>query len=161
MVNSLHAGYILHAFLLSVDFFKLTFSKKSFRDPSECQTVWIQIRPDNTWIQTVCRGYQQTTVATSGERVIKYFMRIMLPVTDNCPAWISRRGRVRNEFMISTKLIWPSWDVNLWPLELQSGMLLCSGALHLLMYLKSTGWCLLRSSVQILQANTLPSITFK
>ena len=42
--------------------------------PSECQTVWIQIRPDILsgliWVQTVCKGYQQTTkVATSGERV--------------------------------------------------------------------------------------------
>ena len=43
--------------------------------PSECQTVWIQIRPPDTlsgliWFQTVCKGYQQATnVATSGERV--------------------------------------------------------------------------------------------
>ena len=42
--------------------------------PSEYQTVWIQIRPNVlsglTWIQTVCKGYQQMTkVATSEERV--------------------------------------------------------------------------------------------
>ena len=42
--------------------------------PSECQTVWIQIRSDVLsgliWIQTVCKGYQQTIrVVTSGERV--------------------------------------------------------------------------------------------
>ena len=34
--------------------------------PSECQTVWIQIRPDTltglVWIQTVCRGYEQMTL---------------------------------------------------------------------------------------------------
>ena len=31
----------------------------------ECQTVWIQIRTDILsvliWVQTVCKGYQQTT----------------------------------------------------------------------------------------------------
>ena len=50
MFNSLHAGYLLlHAFwflLIFFFFFKFTFSKKSFRNPSECHTVWIQIRPD-------------------------------------------------------------------------------------------------------------------
>ena len=33
---------------------------------SECQTVWIQIRPDILsgliWIKTVCKGYEQTTL---------------------------------------------------------------------------------------------------
>ena len=46
-------------------FFKSTFSKISLRIPSECQTVWVQIRPDKTsgliWVQTVCKGYQHTT----------------------------------------------------------------------------------------------------
>ena len=35
--------------------------------PSVCQTAWIQSRPDLlsglTWVQTVCHGYQQTTLA--------------------------------------------------------------------------------------------------
>ena len=40
----------------------------------ECQMVWIQIRTDTMsvliWLQTVCKGYQQTTkVTTSKERV--------------------------------------------------------------------------------------------
>ena len=34
--------------------------------PSECQTVWIQIRPDRTsglvLVQTVCKGFQPTTL---------------------------------------------------------------------------------------------------
>ena len=34
--------------------------------PSECQTVWTLIRPDNSsgliWVQTVGQGYQQTTL---------------------------------------------------------------------------------------------------
>ena len=36
-----------------------------FSLPSGCQTFWIQIRSDILsgliWVQTVCRGYQQTT----------------------------------------------------------------------------------------------------
>ena len=35
-----------------------------FSIPLGCQTVWIQIRPDILsgliWVQTVCKGYQQT-----------------------------------------------------------------------------------------------------
>ena len=34
--------------------------------PSECQKVWIQIKPDILsdliWVQTVCKNYQQTTL---------------------------------------------------------------------------------------------------
>ena len=46
----------------------------SFSIPSECQTVWIQVRPDILsgliWVQTVCKGYQQMTkVATIWQRV--------------------------------------------------------------------------------------------
>ena len=56
-----------HAFLLSAVFF---FQNKLFRKilsgiPSECQTVWIQIRPNILsgliWVQTVCKDYQQMT----------------------------------------------------------------------------------------------------
>ena len=40
--------------------------------PSECQTVWIQIRPDIMsgliWVQTVYKGYQQTRLAGKGLR---------------------------------------------------------------------------------------------
>ena len=40
-----------------------------FSMPSGCQTVWIQIRPDNLsgliWVQTVCKGYQQSTLEKS------------------------------------------------------------------------------------------------
>ena len=48
-------------------FSKSTFSKKNCSGiSSECLTVWIQIRPDNllglVWLQTVCKGYQQTTL---------------------------------------------------------------------------------------------------
>ena len=59
--------------------FFLIFSKKKKISgiPSKYQTFWLQIRPDILlgliWVQTVCKGNQQTTkVATSGERVNMY-----------------------------------------------------------------------------------------
>ena len=40
--------------------------------PSECQTDWIQIRPDILsgliWVQTVCKSYQQTTLVDNNQR---------------------------------------------------------------------------------------------
>ena len=40
--------------------------------PSECQTDWIQIRPDIMsgliWVQSVCKSYQQTTL---GDKALK------------------------------------------------------------------------------------------
>ena len=47
-------------------FSKLTiFKKRNSGVLSECKTVWIQIRADKMsgliWIQTVCKGFQQTT----------------------------------------------------------------------------------------------------
>ena len=54
-------------FLLSADFFSKFSKNISGLIPSEFQTVWIQVRPDMlsglSWVQTVCTGYQQTTLA--------------------------------------------------------------------------------------------------
>ena len=40
---------------------------------TECQTVWFEIRPDILsgliWVQTVCKGYQQT--ARGGNELIE------------------------------------------------------------------------------------------
>ena len=61
MINSAY-WVILHTSLSSADFFIKILSGI----PSECQTVWIQIRPDILsgliWVQTVCKGYQQMTL---------------------------------------------------------------------------------------------------
>ena len=43
--------------------------------PSDCQTVWVQIRPDNLsgliWVQTVCKGFQRTTLVDKYICVVK------------------------------------------------------------------------------------------
>ena len=47
-----------------------------FSIPSGCQTVCIQIRPDILsgliWVQTVCKGYQQTTKVAPSRQKVKY-----------------------------------------------------------------------------------------
>ena len=56
---------IVQAFLSSADFFQNQLFQKILSEiPSECQTVCILIRPNILsgliWVQTVCKGYQQT-----------------------------------------------------------------------------------------------------
>ena len=56
-------------FLSSADFFsKSTFLKKFFQEYHQCQTVWSQIWPNILlgliWVQTVCKGYEQTTLVS-------------------------------------------------------------------------------------------------
>ena len=58
-VNSFVYKLILFAFLSSADFFQNQhFRKLPSGKSSECQTVWIQIRPDILlgliWVQTAC-----------------------------------------------------------------------------------------------------------
>ena len=47
-----------------------------FSMPYGCQTVWIQIRPNILlgliWIQTVCKGYKQTTNGAPSGQKVKY-----------------------------------------------------------------------------------------
>ena len=62
--------FVVNGFCYEINFFKKNLSGI----PSECQTVWVQIRPDVLsgliWVQIVCKGYQQMTkVATSREGV--------------------------------------------------------------------------------------------
>ena len=61
---------ILHASLSSADFFQKQRIRKFLSGiPSECQTVWVQIRPDVLsglfWVQTVCKDYQQTMLVVA------------------------------------------------------------------------------------------------
>ena len=81
---------ILHAFLSSADFFCcFYFSKINFfilsGIPSECRTVWIQIRTDIQsvliWVQTVCKGYQQTTLVGNELTLSDSFRSMYLPIS--------------------------------------------------------------------------------
>ena len=50
-----------------LDFYQNQHIRKLLSEiPSECQTDWIQIRPDVLsgliWVQTVCNGYQQAAL---------------------------------------------------------------------------------------------------
>ena len=63
-------------FFLSSDFFQNQhFGKILSGIPSECQTVWIQIRPGILsgliWLQTVCKAYQQTAKVTASKERVK------------------------------------------------------------------------------------------
>ena len=60
-------GNFAHIFVVCWFFFQnQPFWKIISQIPSECQTYWIQIRPKIEsgliWIQTVCKGYKQTTL---------------------------------------------------------------------------------------------------
>ena len=61
-------------FLSSANFFQNYFFQKILSGTlSEWQTVWIQIRTDILsvliWVQTVCKGYQQTTLVAASKLI--------------------------------------------------------------------------------------------
>ena len=74
-----------HAFLSSADFEKnQLFWKDLSGIPSECQTDWIQIRPNVLsgliWVQTVCKSYQHfTKIVLYDARRLLYFVFIVGP----------------------------------------------------------------------------------
>ena len=65
LFNSLPLGNFSCFFVVCLVFVKSIFSKNSSGISSECQTDWIQIRPNILsgliWVQSVCKGYEQTT----------------------------------------------------------------------------------------------------
>ena len=79
---------MLFKFLLSADFSQNKLFRKTLSGiPSECQTDWIQIRPDILpgliWVQTVCKSYQQATL----EDRVKY-----IPCTRFCFVLVATPG---------------------------------------------------------------------
>ena len=67
---------LLSSAVFCVFFFKIMFFEKILSGlPLQCQTVWIQIRPDKMsgliWVQTVCKGYQQTTKSVTDSKRAK------------------------------------------------------------------------------------------
>ena len=70
----------MHAFSPSADFFQNQLFQKILSGiPSECQTDWIQTRPNILlgliWVQSVCKGYEQTTLV--GKQPTVTCVRIM------------------------------------------------------------------------------------
>ena len=63
-------------------FFKISFFEKFFQECHQCQTVWIQIRPDILsgliWVQTVCRGNQQMTLIDKELNTCHHMSRIRI-----------------------------------------------------------------------------------
>ena len=71
--------------------FKIIFFENNISGvPSECQTIWIQTRPDIlsglVWVQTVCKGYQQTLPA--GKELIKC-------INNTSEMYVQLSGRVK------------------------------------------------------------------
>ena len=57
-------------------FFKVIFFKNIPSGITKYQTVWIQIRPDI--LQTVCKGYQQTSLVGTELKLISLLVSFML-----------------------------------------------------------------------------------
>ena len=81
MLGSLSCFFVVCWFFQNQLFQKVTSGL-----PSECQTVWTQIRPDILsgliWVQTVCKGYQQTTqVGKELKEKLKENIIIWLPIS--------------------------------------------------------------------------------
>ena len=75
------------AFLSSADFFQnQLFQKILLGIASECQTVWILIRPEILsgliWVRTVSKGYQQTKVSSLNWRLLSILQAPITAVED-------------------------------------------------------------------------------
>ena len=75
-LSSLRLGKCFIFFVVCCFFQSQLFLKILSGIPTECQTVWIQIRPDilsgQIWVQTVCKSYQQTTLGVKECRDVVY-----------------------------------------------------------------------------------------
>ena len=94
LLNSLRPWDIFHVILSSADFFQNQLFRKFF----QCQTDWIQIRPDILsgliWAQTVCISYQQTLLIAPAKFFI-FFCRLL----------IFSKNYFRNYIRVSNRLV--------------------------------------------------------
>ena len=84
-INCLLGNFASFFFVVCHFFFQNLFFRKIILGiPLECQAVWIQIRPDVMsglmWVQTVCKGYQQTTL--TGKENIAFFWEVFFGETE-------------------------------------------------------------------------------
>ena len=85
---------------------------------SECQTVWIQIRPDIMsgliWVQTICKGYQQMTLGNKG-LTSTWYAFMLSSATDSCPFCIREHNLLNYvtwpRFELANPLFWQSKEV--------------------------------------------------
>ena len=72
-------------FFLEINFFQNFFQLSGI--PSECQTDWIQIRPDLLsglfWVQTVCKVYQQTMSVNIFKRGSRFKKKVLSIICEN------------------------------------------------------------------------------
>ena len=75
------------------NFFKINFLEQFYQKCHQCQTVWIQIRPDKIsvqiWVRTVCKDYQQTALV--GKELMQIYCYLPL-----CYSLQTERKRKRN-----------------------------------------------------------------
>ena len=95
-----------HAFLSSTDFSSNQLFRKNKQSvmPSECQIVWVQIRPDVLsgliWVQTVCKGYQQTTPVGKVKHLERFLWPNIKPIAifKQCgPGWNAAQCGISSE----------------------------------------------------------------
>ena len=106
-LSSLPPGYFCMLFFLSsADFFQnQLFQKILSVIPSECQTDWIQIRPDILsgliWLQTVCKSYQQTTLQFSSIKG-KYGMSLPSSCASLSSPFVNSRSKLLKDISPSS-----------------------------------------------------------
>ena len=75
---------------------------------SECQTVWIQIRPyilwSLIWVQTVCKKYQITEAPPAGKELTKRYIVLIYPlnvssskIKCNCICYLTVSHKIKFE----------------------------------------------------------------
>ena len=107
----------LHVFFVVCWFFQnQLFRKILLGIPSECQTVWIQIRPYFSlcliWVQAVCKSYPQTTLVD----IVK-ITRVLwkgvshLPSVKVAGAWQAGQGH-----SVRLKTLWRTTTMHGWTL---------------------------------------------
>ena len=113
-----------HAFLSSADFFQNQHLQKIISGiPSECQTDWIQIRPDILsgliCVQTVCKSYQQMTLEPLLIAPWEIF-HAFLSSADFFKIKLYQKNSFRNTIQVSNRLdpdqvrcfVWPDLGSN-------------------------------------------------
>ena len=94
-------------------FFKIIFKKKNLSGIlSECQTVWILIRPDVLlgliWVKAVCKSYQQTTLVGNELMLVLYCIGGPFPgtliFTNSCKVHRVIKAQVRLCYKLSINI---------------------------------------------------------